>query len=154
GPLLLPEILRIGLQVAEGLAAAHKQGLVHRDIKPGNILLENGVERVKITDFGLARAVDDASLSRSGQVAGTPSFMSPEQAAGERVDPRWDLFSVGGVLYAMCAGRPPFRAETAMAILKRVCEEVPRPLREVDPTIPEWLETLIAKLQSKNPSDR
>ena len=77
-----PEVLRIGLQIAEGLAAAHAQGLIHRDIKPANILLENGVERVKITDFGLARAVDDASLTQSGIVAGTPMYMSPEQAAG------------------------------------------------------------------------
>ena len=82
GPLALKEILRIGMQIAEGLAAAHKQGLVHRDIKPANILLENGVERVKITDFGLARAVDDASLTQSGVVAGTPMYMSPEQADG------------------------------------------------------------------------
>ena len=82
GPLGLKEILRIGMQMAEGLAAAHKQGLVHRDIKPANILLENGVERVKITDFGLARAVDDASVTQSGTVAGTPMYMSPEQAEG------------------------------------------------------------------------
>ena len=86
GPLQLAEILRIGMQTAAGLAAAHAQGLVHRDIKPANILLENGVERVKITDFGLARAVDDASLTQSGVVAGTPQYMSPEQAEGKAVD--------------------------------------------------------------------
>src|SRR5437762_11250378 len=86
GALGVKEILRIGMQAAEGLAAAHKQGLVHRDIKPGNILLENGVERVKLTDFGLARAVDDASVSQSGSVAGTPLYMSPEQASGLSVD--------------------------------------------------------------------
>src|SRR5436853_494145 len=93
GTLGLKEILRIGMQIAEGLAAAHKQGLVHRDIKPANILLENGVERVKITDFGLARAVDDASVTQSGVITGTPMFMSPEQAAGEQlIDHRSDLF--------------------------------------------------------------
>src|SRR5262249_24627319 len=119
GPLPLPETLRIGLQVAEGLAAAHRQGLIHRDIKPANILLENGVERVRITDFGLARAVDDASLTRSGVVAGTPAYMSPEQAVGEHVDHRSDLFSLGSVLYALCAGHPPFRADSAMAVLRR-----------------------------------
>ena len=94
GPLELKEILRIGLQTACGLSAAHAQGLIHRDVKPANILLENGVERVKITDFGLARAVDDASLTQSGVVAGTPQYMSPEQARGETVDPRADLFSL------------------------------------------------------------
>src|SRR5262245_3725925 len=154
GPLPLTEVLRIGVQVAEGLAAAHKHGLIHRDIKPANILLENGIERVKITDFGLARAADDASLTQSGQVAGTPSYMSPEQAAGEKVDARSDLFSLGSVLYAMCAGHPPFRAESSMAVLRRVCDDTPRPLREVNPAVPEWLEELVAKLQAKKPADR
>src|SRR5262249_39317056 len=102
GPLQIHEVLRIGMQTASGLAAAHTHGLVHRDVKPANILLENGVERVKLTDFGLARAADDASLTQSGTVAGTPSFMSPEQAEGKSVDHRSDLFSLGSVLYAMC----------------------------------------------------
>src|SRR5581483_10498584 len=112
GPLELKEILRIGMQVAAGLSAAHAQGLVHRDIKPANILLEHGVERVKITDFGLARTIDDASLTASGVIAGTPQYMAPEQARGEGVDHRSDLFSLGSVLYAMCTGHSPFRAET------------------------------------------
>src|SRR5262249_12593609 len=139
GPLPLPETLRIGVQVAEGLAAAHKHGLIHRDIKPANILLENGVERVKITDFGLARAADDASLTQSGVVAGTPAYMSPEQAEGKHVDTRSDLFSLGSVLYAMCAGHPPFRAESAVAGLRRGCGDTPRPLRGVNPRGPAWL---------------
>jgi serine/threonine protein kinase/formylglycine-generating enzyme required for sulfatase activity/tetratricopeptide (TPR) repeat protein len=154
GPLSLQAILRIGMQTAEGLAAAHKQGLVHRDIKPANILLENGIERVKITDFGLARAVDDASITQSGHVAGTPQYMSPEQAHGEAVDHRSDLFSLGSVLYAMCTGRPPFRATGSMAVLKRVCEDTPRPIREVNPEIPEWLCAIIAKLHAKNRAER
>src|SRR5207245_7566954 len=119
GALGVKETLRIGMQVAEGLAAAHKQGLMHRDIKPANILLENGVERVKITDFGLARSVDDASVTQSGTVAGTPLYMSPEQAEGLALDHRSDLFSLGTVLYVMCTGRPPFRASGTMAVLKR-----------------------------------
>src|SRR5262245_59138032 len=139
GQLPLKEILRIGLQIAEGLAAAHRHGVVHRDVKPANILLENGVERAKLTDFGLARAGDDASLTQSGVVAGTPMYMSPEQAQGEAVDFRSDLFSLGSVLYAMCTGRPPFRAPTAVAVLKRVCEETPRPIREINPELPRWL---------------
>src|SRR5213078_4575123 len=99
GPLELKEVLRIGMQTAAGLAAAHAQGLIHRDIKPANILLANGVERVKLTDFGLARAAADASLTQSGVVAGTPQFMSPEQAEGKAIDQRTDLFSLGSVLY-------------------------------------------------------
>ncbi len=154
GPLSLKEILRIGLQIAAGLAAAHEQGLVHRDVKPANILLENGVERVKITDFGLARAVDDASLTQSGVVAGTPMYMSPEQAEGEPVDLRSDLFSLGSVLYALCTGRPPFRAPSTVAVLKRVCEETPRPIREINPDLPAWLEQLVTRLHAKNPADR
>jgi len=148
------EILRIGMQIAEGLAAAHKQGLVHRDIKPANILLENGVERVKITDFGLARAVDDASVTQSGTVAGTPMYMSPEQAEGLPIDHRSDLFSLGTVLYAMCTGHPPFRASGTHAVLKRVIDASPRPIREVNPEIPDWLEAIAAKLHAKKPDDR
>jgi serine/threonine protein kinase len=154
GQLEVKEILRIGLQMAEGLAAAHKQGLVHRDIKPANILLENGIERVKITDFGLARAVDDASLTQSGVVAGTPMFMAPEQALGERLDHRADLFSLGSVLYLMCTGRPPFRANSTLAVLKRVTDDTPRPIREINPEIPDWLANIIGKLHAKKPQER
>jgi hypothetical protein len=154
GPLELDAILRIGMQTAAGLAAAHAQGLVHRDVKPANILLENGIERVKITDFGLARAVDDASLTQSGIVAGTPVYMAPEQARGESVDHRCDLFSVGSVLYAMCTGRSPFRAETTVAVLKRVCDDTTRPIRDVNPSMPEWLVGIVARLHAKDPADR
>ncbi|HVK10030.1 MAG TPA: WD40 repeat domain-containing serine/threonine protein kinase [Gemmataceae bacterium] len=154
GPLHLNEVLRIGLQAACGLAAAHKQGLVHRDVKPANILLENGVERVKLTDFGLARAADDANLTQSGVIAGTPNYMSPEQANGSAVDARSDLFSLGSVLYALCAGHPPFRADSAMAVLKRVCEEAPRPLTEVNADVPGWLDAIVCKLLAKDPADR
>jgi serine/threonine protein kinase len=153
-PLQLEKILRIGMQIAEGLAAAHHQGLIHRDIKPANILLENCIERVKITDFGLARTVDDATLTQTGFIAGTPSFMSPEQANGERVDHGTDLFSLGSLLYTACAGQPPFRADSAIATLKRVCEETPPPLRTFNATIPDWLDALIAKLMAKKPADR
>jgi serine/threonine-protein kinase len=154
GPLDLREILRIGMQTAAGLAAAHAQGLVHRDIKPSNILLENGVERVKITDFGLARAVDDASLTQSGVVTGTPQYMAPEQARGEAVDHRADLFSLGSTLYAMCTGRPPFRAETAMAVLRRVSDESPTPIRAVNPDAPRWLARIVERLHAKDPNQR
>ncbi len=154
GALNLKEILRIGMQAALGLSAAHAQGLVHRDIKPANILLENGVERVKLTDFGLARMVDDASVTQSGVIAGTPQYMSPEQARGDSIDLRSDLFSLGCVLYAMCVGHAPFRASTTMGVLKRVCEETPRPIHECNPEIPVWLTGIIDKLLAKSPNDR
>ena len=154
GPLGLREVLRIGLQAAQGLAAAHAQGLVHRDVKPANILLEKGVDRVLLTDFGLARAIDDATLTHSGIIAGTPQYMSPEQARGDAIDHRADLFSLGSVLYTMCAGRPPFRSETALGMLKRICEERPRALREVNPDIPTWLAAIIERLHQKRPEQR
>ncbi len=154
GPLAVREVLQIGMQVASGLAAAHAQGLVHRDIKPANILLENGIARVKITDFGLARAADDASISQSGVAAGTPHYMAPEQARCEPIDPRVDLFGLGGVMYAMCTGHPPFRAETTMAVLRRVCEDAPRSIRSDHPEVPAWLEAIIAKLLAKDPAAR
>lgn len=154
GALKLTEVLRIGTQIAEGLAAAHKQGLVHRDIKPANILLENGIERVKITDFGLARSVDDVALTRTGEVPGTPQFMSPEQALGQRVDHRSDLFSLGCVLYAMCTGRPPFRGDSVAVVVKRICDETPAPIDQINPEIPGWLVQTIERLLSKDPAHR
>jgi serine/threonine-protein kinase len=154
GPLALKEILRIGMQAAAGLAAAHAQGLVHRDIKPANILLENGVERVKLTDFGLARAVADASLTQSGVIAGTPHYMAPEQARGDAIDHRADLFSLGSTLYAMCTGHPPFRAETPLAVLRRVTDDNPRPVRESNADVPAWVEVILGKLMAKDPAAR
>jgi len=154
GPLEVKEILRIGTQAARALAAAHAQGVVHRDIKPANILLENSIERVKLTDFGLARAIDDVSLTQSGIIAGTPQYMAPEQARGEPVDARSDLFSLGAVLYAMASGRSPFRADSAMAVLKRVCDDRHRSIRELNPDIPDWLEAVIDRLLAKDPADR
>jgi len=154
GPLGVKEVLRIGMQTALGLTAAHAQGLVHRDVKPSNILLENGVERVKLTDFGLARAVDDASLTQSGVVAGTPQYMSPEQALGESVDHRSDLFSLGSVLYFICSGHPPFRANSTPAILRRVSDDRPRALRDVNPEVPIALAEIIERLHAKNPAGR
>ncbi|MCI0744657.1 MAG: bifunctional serine/threonine-protein kinase/formylglycine-generating enzyme family protein [Verrucomicrobia subdivision 3 bacterium] len=153
-PSSLQEILRIGMQIAEGLAAAHRQGLVHRDIKPANILLENGVERVKITDFGLARAVDDLSVTQTSQMVGTPLYMAPEQAQGQSVDHRADLFALGAILYAMCTGQPAFRAETLAAVLNRVCNDTPRPIEEINPDIPEWLTRIVGRLLAKRPEER
>ncbi len=154
GPLPLKDTLRIGSQIAAGLAAAHEQGLVHRDIKPANILLEEGVERVTITDFGLARAIDDASMTCSGVIAGTPQYMSPEQTRGEPIDARSDLFSFGSVLYAMCTGRSPFRAETTYGVLHRIANDKPTPVCEVNSDVPAWLGHVIDRLMAKRPEDR
>ncbi len=154
GPLSIPEILRIGRQAAAGLAAAHDQGVVHRDVKPANLLLEESLDRVLISDFGLARTVDDATLTRTGIVAGTPHYMSPEQAGGEVVDRRTDLFSLGSVLYFMATGRPPFRADSPMAILNRICHEPHRPVDEINSGIPVELADLIERLLAKTPAAR
>lgn len=154
GQMELLDILRIGMQTANGLAAAHAQGLVHRDVKPANILLESGVEKVMLTDFGLARAIDDSSITRTGVIAGTPLYMSPEQSRGEAVDARSDLFSLGSVLYTLATGRMPFRAESTYGILRRLTDEKHRPLREISPELPGWLEMIVNKLLAKHPSDR
>lgn len=154
GPLDAKEVLRIARQAAAGLAAAHAQGVVHRDVKPANILLEESVDRVLISDFGLARTVDDATLTRTGVVAGTPHYMSPEQAAGHSVDHRSDLFSLGSSIYFMCTGRPPFRADHALAILNRICNDEHRPVEEVNPDVPAELANVIDRLLSKNPAHR
>lgn len=154
GPLSTIEVVRIAAQVAEGLAAAHSQGLVHRDVKAANILLENGVERVQLTDFGLARAIDDASMTRSGVIAGTPQYMSPEQAHGDSMDHRSDLFSLGSVMYFMLTGRSPFRAETTMGVLNRIINENPRDIREINSDVPLWLQQIIMRLLEKSADDR
>ncbi len=154
GPLDVCEILRIGMQAAKGLAAAHAQGLIHRDVKPSNILLDEGVERALLTDFGLARAEDDASMTRTGVIAGTPQYMSPEQVEAKAMDGRSDLFSLGSVLYAMACGHPPFRGDGSFEVLKRVRDEQPRPLHEIDPAIPVWFDNLVARLHEKSADDR
>lgn len=154
GPLEVREILRIGMQAAKGLAAAHAQGIVHRDIKPANIFLDQNVERVQLMDFGLARAIDDASLTRSGTLAGTPQYMSPEQARSEVVDHRSDLFSLGSVLYAMCTGHSPFRSESSYGTLRLITDKEPRPIRELNPDIPDWFCTIINKLMAKHVHER
>ncbi|MFO1064978.1 MAG: serine/threonine-protein kinase [Pirellulales bacterium] len=154
GPLELCEVLRIGMHAAKGLAAAHAQGLIHRDVKPSNILLDEGVDRALLTDFGLARASDDADLTRSGFHPGTPHYMSPEQVRGEAIDARSDLFGLGCVMYAMCTGHPPFRSETSYAVLRRITDDAPRPIRETNPNVPAWLQQIVMKLLAKSREDR
>jgi hypothetical protein len=154
-PLTIKDIIHIGLETARGLAAAHAQGLVHRDVKPSNILLREGNLQVKVGDFGLARAsLDTAGLTRTGIVAGTPLYMSPEQAEGQPVDTRSDLFSLGSVLYTMCAGQPAFQADSPLAVLKRVCGYTPAPVQSINAEVPNALATLIDRLLAKDPAQR
>ncbi len=153
GPLEPKSIVRIAQQVAAGLAAAHRHGLVHRDIKPGNILLENGLNRALITDFGLARAADDAA-SQTGWLAGTPHYMSPEQAASESLDGRSDLFSLGSVMYFMATGREPFGGDKPLAILNQITHKRPPAIRSINADIPNTLVRIIERLLEKRPTDR
>ena len=154
GSLDLSSVLQIARQIALALSAAHESGLVHRDIKPANILLDRGVERVRVTDFGLARVNSDVSYTRSGFIAGTPQFMAPEQVRGEICTEQSDLFSLGSVMYAMCTGHSPFRCESMYGAMQRVVHEQPRSIRDQTPNMPEWLELFIFKLLSKAPEDR
>ena len=153
-PLSIESMLEISLQIASGLQAAHELGLVHRDIKPANILLPQSVSRVLITDFGLARAADDANLTSSGVIAGTPAYMSPEQARGENVDGRTDLYSLGSLMYAMACGHPPFRSESSYGVLRRITDDRHRQLRQVQPNVPQWFESIVDRLLEKKPKDR
>ncbi len=148
------EVARLGMQAAAGLAAAHAGGLIHRDIKPANILMETPADRVKLTDFGLARAAEDVKLTRTGFVAGSPLYMAPEQARGDEVDARSDLFSLGSVLYEAAAGTHPFDAKTPLTVLRRVTDETPPPLSDVNPDVPEWLSEIVDRLLAKNAADR
>ena len=154
GALTTCEVARIGLQVARGLSAAHDQGIVHRDVKPANVIVENSVDRALVTDFGLARVADEGAMTRTGTIAGTPQYMSPEQAKGEPIDPRSDLFSLGSLLYAASTGRPPFKAETIFGVINRVCTSEPRPVQEINPEVDDWLATLIQTLMTKDREKR
>ncbi len=154
GPLETKDVVRIGMQIAAGLSAAHDQGLIHRDIKPANILLEQDVSRVVITDFGLARAADELAMTQTGWLAGTPHYMSPEQARGAAIDARSDLFSLGAVLYFIATGSEPFRAEKPIAVLHKICHDPAIPAKQINSDIPQTLSNIIERLLEKNPQDR
>jgi serine/threonine protein kinase len=155
GPLDLATMLRIGAQIAAGLAAAHQHGVIHRDIKPANVLLEDGVERVKISDFGLALVLlDNTQASSADRPVGTPAYMSPEQVGGQRVDARSDLFSLGCVLYAMSTGKSPFQGSNTVFTARMVAEFDPPALHEVKRDTPRFLSDLVARLLHKDPNKR
>jgi serine/threonine protein kinase/WD40 repeat protein len=163
GRLSTAQAVRIGREIALGLAAAHKRGLIHRDIKPANIWLEeHGQEtvpqhggRVKILDFGLARAAGDTShITQSGAIVGTPAYMAPEQGRGEKVDHRSDLFSLGVVLYRLCTGRLPFAGTSAMAVLTSLALDTPPGPHQVNGEVPTGLSDFVMRLLEKDPQKR
>jgi hypothetical protein len=164
GKLPVAEVLRLGLEMALGLAAAHRHGLIHRDITPANVWLEalpgeRGASaprpRAKILDFGLARATaEDGRLTQQGVVLGTPAYMAPEQGQGRAVDERSDLFSLGCVLYRMATGTAPFAGADVISTLLAVASEDPRPPHEVEPALPAALSALIMELLAKDPAAR
>jgi serine/threonine-protein kinase len=143
----------IGSQVAEALDAAHARGVIHRDIKPQNILLTAKGE-AKVGDFGIARAASAVTISQTGSVMGTASYMSPEQALGEPATPKSDLYSLGVVLYEAITGKLPYTADNPIAVSMKHVNEPLRPPKEVNPEIPESMNALVVKLLAKNPQDR
>ncbi|MEM8734800.1 MAG: serine/threonine-protein kinase [Planctomycetota bacterium] len=148
------DVVTLLCQLADALHAAHEQGLVHRDIKPGNVLLEADASRALLADFGLVRALDDATLTHSGFMAGTPDYMSPEQARGEPATKQSDLYSMGALAYAMLTGAPPFRSPEPLAVLNRLCNEDHEWPSDISRTIPRELRQLIDRLLAKSPTQR
>jgi serine/threonine-protein kinase len=156
GPLPVPEARRILCDVADALAYAHMHGVIHRDVKPDNILLDRESGRPMVTDFGIARAAEaDSRLTITGVTVGTPAYMSPEQALGEReVDGRSDIYSLGVVAYQILSGELPFRATNTPAMMMKHISETPRPLRALRPDVPPTLEGAISRALVKRPEDR
>jgi serine/threonine protein kinase len=154
GKMSVERTASIGAQVADALAFAQKHNVVHRDIKPANIMIEAG-DHVKVTDFGIAKVTESADhLTQTGSLLGTPSYMSPEQARGQKVDGRSDLFSLGCILYEMVGGQKAFRGDSITALIFKIITEEPPSLRELDPTVPDEMLRIIAKALSKAPETR
>lgn len=149
----LPDVLAIVRQVADALGFAHAQNVVHRDIKPANIMYEPDSKTVKVTDFGIAR-ITDSSRTKTGMVLGTPSYMSPEQLSGKKIDGRSDLFSLGVMLYQLCVGQLPFKGESMAELMFRIANEPHRNIRDINPDIPLGLSALINRALTKDPTQR
>jgi eukaryotic-like serine/threonine-protein kinase len=153
GPLGYAEAARLASQVAEALGFAHERGVIHRDVKPQNVLLTAAGD-AKVADFGIARVASTSAISRTGIVLGTAAYISPEQAMGESVGPASDLYSLGIVLYEMLTGSVPFDAETPVGVAMRHVHESPRPVKEMNLDVPEGMEVLVMRLLAKKPEDR
>ena len=152
-PLTWARAVEIALQIAQALTLAHARGIIHRDIKPGNIMFDLA-GHAKLTDFGLAHLDDASSLTQMGTVIGTVFYLSPEQAAGRPVDGRSDLYALGAVLFEMLVGQPPFTGTSAVGIIQKHLTEAPRPIREFDADLPRSLERVVERLLDKEPDRR
>lgn len=153
-PLTANELTDLATQIARGLGAAHARKIVHRDVKPENILLDRASGQAKLTDFGLAQVESDVKLTTDGGLIGTPLYMSPEQATSRPLGPRSDLFSLGAVLYAAAIGKSPFDDTTMFGVLKKVCEVNPPPPSRLRPDLPAWFDAVVLKLLAKAEDDR
>lgn len=149
----LPKAMELVAQVAEALDYAHQNNVVHRDIKPANIMYEPASDQVKVTDFGIAR-ITDSSKTRTGMVLGTPSYMSPEQLAGRKIDGRSDLFSLGATLYQLCTGRLPFIGESMAQLMYKIANEPPPPIQGLNPAIPPCLAAIVERALHKDADQR
>ncbi len=149
----LAKVMDITARVADALSYAHQNSVVHRDIKPANIMYEPESDAVKVTDFGIAR-ITDSSKTKTGMVLGTPSYMSPEQLAGKKIDGRSDLFSLGVMLYQMACGKLPFEGDSMAQLMFKIANEPHPPIREVNPQVPECLATIVDKAMAKDNTQR
>ena len=147
------KVVDIVIKVANALDYAHQQQVVHRDIKPSNIMVELDNHVVKVTDFGIAR-ITDASKTKTGIVLGTPSYMSPEQLSGKKIDGRSDLFSLGVTLYLLLTGELPFAADSMAALMFKIASEAHADIRQINPELPELLAMIVNKLLEKNVENR
>ncbi len=158
GKIEMGPAVRIVRQICKALEAAHAKGIVHRDMKPENVFLTGDLQRptIKILDFGISKveSADGPALTKTGMIMGTPSYMSPEQAKGQKIDHRTDIYAVGAILYALLTGRKPFEGNDPTSIMARVLREDPPPPRGVEPTISEAMERIIQRAMAKNPQDR
>ncbi len=149
----VPQVVSVLARVVDALAYAHGKNVVHRDVKPANVMYEPELDQVKVTDFGVAR-LTDASKTKTGMVLGTPSYMSPEQLTGKKVDGRSDLFSLGVTLYQMLCGRPPFVGESMVQLMRKITGESPADIRSVNPLVPDDLVLVVERALIKDVAQR